>query len=82
MEKLKNLPRPKFAHAVAVCGTKIVISSGVSDLSTNMGMRSVPMADPDCYMYDICDKEYERLPDVPIGKFHPALVTINNRFVF
>ena len=47
-----------------------------------MGMRSVPMADPDCYMYDICDKEYERLPDVPIGKFHPALVTINNRFVF
>ena len=47
-----------------------------------MGMRNVPLADRDCYAYDMISKEYERLPDVPIGKFHPALVTINNRFVF
>ena len=47
-----------------------------------MGMRSVPIADRDCYTYDLGTKEYERLPDVPIGKFHPALITINNRFIF
>ena len=82
VDRLPDLPVPKFAHAVTICGTKIVMTSGVSSLQTNMGMRSVPIADRDCYTYDLGTKEYERLPDVPIGKFHPALITINNRFIF
>lgn len=82
VSKCEDLPRPKFGHATAICGNKIVITSGVSDHKTNMGMRSVPIAESDCYTYDIKDKNYECLPDVPIGKFNPALVVVNNRFVF
>ena len=47
-----------------------------------MGMRSVPIADEDCYMYDIFDNRWDPLPDVPIGKLHAVLVVINNRFVY
>ena len=82
MVKKKDLPKPKFGHASAVCGSKIVITSGISDLSTNMGMRSVPMADLDCHMFDIFANRWDPLPDVPIGKLHPVLIVINNRFVF
>ena len=76
------MPRGKFAHGVCVCGDKIVVTSGISNLMLNMGMRSVPIGDRDCYSFDYFKKSWSRLPDVPIGKLHPTLVVINSRFVF
>ena len=58
------------------------MTSGVSELDVNMGMRSVPMSDTDCHAYDIYTHEWKALPDVPIGKLHPVLVVISNRYVF
>ena len=45
-------------------------------------MRSVPIADADCHAFDIYTKQWQALPDLPIGKMHPVLQVINNRFVF
>jgi len=48
----------------------------------NMGMRSVPTGDQDCFSFDIYKNTWKRLPDIPIGKLHPALVVINSRYIF
>ena len=48
----------------------------------NMGMRSVPIGEPECYSYNIFTGQWMQLPDMPIGKIHPSLIVINNRFVF
>ena len=82
VSRQKNIPAKRFAHASAFCGSKILIVSGISNLMLDMGMRCVPMGETDCYSFDIYAKNWERLPDVPIGKLHPTLVTINNRYVF
>ena len=42
---LKKLPVRRFAHGAAFCGKEIVITSGISDLSLNMQMRSVPIGE-------------------------------------
>ena len=80
--KKADLPQPKFGHGAAVCGQKIIITSGVSEMVVNMNMRSVPIADVDCQMYDFYENYWEALPDLPIGKMHPAVIVINTRFVF
>lgn len=48
----------------------------------NMGMRSVPIGEPDCHSFNIFTNTWRRLPDVPIGKLHSTLIVINSRFVF
>ena len=55
---------------------------GISDLMLNMGMRSVPIGEQDCYSYNIIKGSWSQLPDVPIGKLHPTLIVINSRYVF
>ena len=82
VSKQRNIPVPKFAHGATICGSELVITSGISDLMIDMGMRCVPMGDTDCYSYDVFEKTWRRLPDVPIGKLHPTLVTVNSRFVY
>ena len=76
------MPRKKFAHGACFCGQEIVIVGGVSDMMVEMGQRSVPIGDNDCYSFNIYNKTWLRLPDVPIGKLHPTLVVVNSRFVF
>ncbi len=82
VSRQKNIPVPKFAHGATICGSKIVLTSGISDLMIDMGMRCVPIGETDCYSFDIYEKNWVRLPDVPIGKLHPTLVTVNSRYVF
>jgi len=76
------LPKRRFAHGAAVCGQFIVITSGISDLLHDMGLRSVPSGEPDCFSFNIFENEWRQLPDLPVGKMHPTLVVINNRFIF
>jgi len=80
--KMKNLPGPKFAHGACLVKSKIVIAGGISDMMLNMGLRMVPPGDQDCHSFDIYSKRWYQLPDLPIGKLHPTLITINSRFVF
>ena len=76
------MPLGKFANAACLCGDQIVVTSGISDLMLNMGMRSVPIGDRHCYSFNYLCNQWKQLPDVPIGKLHPTLVTINSRFIF
>ena len=76
------MPVPKFAHGACLVRSEIVIASGISDMMTNMGLRMVPLGSQDCYSFDIYDKQWKRLPDLPIGKLHPTLIVVNSRFVF
>ena len=80
--KRPKLPKQKFAHGAILCGNEIVITSGISDLMLNMGLRPVPIGEQDCYSYNIFDCTWKQLPDVPIGKLHPTLIVVNSRFVF
>ena len=80
--KKPSIPKSKFAHGACFCGSEIVVTSGISDLMLNMGLRSVPLGDQDCWSYDIWDCTWRQLPDVPIGKLHPTLIVINSRYVF
>mmetsp|Transcript_37126 Transcript_37126/g.45322 ORF Transcript_37126/g.45322 Transcript_37126/m.45322 type:complete len:84 (+) Transcript_37126:1588-1839(+) len=48
----------------------------------NMGMRSVPMGDTDCYSFHFYRNEWRTLPPVPIGKLHPTLISLGSSFVF
>ena len=48
----------------------------------DMGLRSVPIGEQNCYSYDIYTNTWKQLPDVPIGKMHPTLININSRYVF
>ena len=82
VQKMPSMPQRKWAHAACLCGTDIVVTGGTSDLLLNMGMRSVPVGEPECYSYNIYENVWTQLPDVPIGKIHASLVVINNRFVF
>ena len=54
----KNIPRPKFAHGATFCGAEIVITSGISDLMVNMGLRSVPIGEPECYSFNIFKNQW------------------------
>ena len=58
------------------------MTGGTSELMLNMGMRSVPIGEPECFSYNIFTSQWTQLPDIPIGKIHPSLIVINNRFVF
>ena len=80
--KKPSMPQRKWTHAACLCGNEIVVTGGTSDLLLNMGMRSVPIGEPECYSYNIYRSQWTQLPDMPIGKIHPSLVVINNRFVF
>ena len=80
--KKKNIPTPKFAHGACICGDKIVIASGVSELTIDMGMRMVPIGEESCYSFDYYKNTWTQLPDVPIGKLHPTLTVINSRYIF
>ena len=42
----------------------------------NMGLRSVPIGENDCYSFHYLENKWNRLPDIPQGKLHPALITI------
>ena len=70
----KKMPRAKFAHAACLVRDEIVVTSGISDLMLNMGLRTVPIGDRDCFSYNIREARWWRLPDVPIGKLHPTLI--------
>ena len=72
----------KWAHGACLCGDQIVITSGTSELMLDMGLRSVPIGEQNCYSYDIYTNTWKQLPDVPIGKMHPTLININSRYVF
>jgi len=76
------MPQGKWAHAACLCGDEIVVTSGASDLMLNMGLRSVPIGEPECFSFNIYSQKWSQLPDVPIGKIHPTLIVINSRFVF
>ena len=76
------MPQPRYAHAACIVGQEIVIAGGTSDLMLNMGMRSVPIGEPDCHSFNIFTNAWRRLPDVPIGKLHSTLIVINSRFIF
>ena len=80
--RLRNIPQPKFMHGAAVCGEEIVVTSGISDISNNMGMRMVPMADSSCFSFNINTYKWRSLPDLPIGKLNPTVIVINSRFIF
>jgi len=59
-----------------------VIAGGISDMMHNMGMRSVPVGDKDCFAFDFLNSRWRSLPDLPAGKMHSTLIVINNRFLF
>ena len=80
--KMKDLPKPKFAHSACLVGQEIVIIGGISDMMHNMGMRSVPVGDTDCFAFDFLESKWRTLPDVPVGRLHSTLIVINNRFIF
>ena len=80
--KKKDLPVARFAHAACLIRDEIVVASGISDMLLNMGMRMVPIGSRDCYSFNIYKNCWRRLPNLPIGKLHPTLVTVNSRFVF
>ena len=73
---------PKFAHGACIVRDQIVVASGISDMMLNMGLRMVPIGNPDCYRFDIFKNTWRSLPDLPIGKLHPTLIVVNSRFVF
>lgn len=79
--KEPSLPVPKFAHSAAVCGSKIVITGGTSEIEVILD-DIVPYGDLGCFMYDIYDKNWEKLPDLPVGRLHATLIVINNRYLF
>ena len=53
------MPQRKWAHGAVLCGEEIVITSGTSDLMLDMGMRSVPIGEEDCYSYNIYKNEWQ-----------------------
>lgn len=59
-----------------------MITGGAADLMLNMGLRSVPVGEPECFSFNIYSRQWQQLPDVPIGKLHANLVVINNRFIY
>ena len=80
--KMRNMPSPKFAFGACFCGQEIVVAGGISTMTLNMGMRSVPIGDTECYGFNINTYTWSQLPDLPIGKLHPTLMVINSRFIF
>lgn len=76
------MPQGKFAHGAIACRDQIIVTGGISNLMLNMGLRSVPIGESDCYSFNIFKNKWTRLPDIPIGKLHPTLVTIQSRFIF
>jgi len=80
--RMKDLPRPKFAHSACLVGQEIVITGGISDLMHNTGMRSIPVGDPDCFAFNFVERRWRNLPKLPSGKMYPTLIVINNRFIF
>ena len=79
---MKKMPVRRFAHAATFCGSEIVVVGGISDLSLDMQLRSVPIGEEDCYAFNVYESTWRQLPDVPIGKLYPTLITINSRYVF
>ena len=51
--KMRNMPSPKFAFGACFCGQEIVVAGGISTMTLNMGMRSVPIGDTECYSFNI-----------------------------
>ena len=58
------------------------MTGGISDLMLNMGMRSVPLGDNECYSFNFYQNTWSALPSIPIGKLHPTLVSLGGRFIF
>lgn len=76
------MPQRRWAHAACQCSDEIIVTGGTSDLMLNMELRSVPIGEPECYSFNIFTNKWRQLPDIPIGKIHPSLVPINNRFLY
>ena len=51
-------------------------------MMNTMGLRMVPLGSRDCYSFDVFREDWRRLPDLPIGKMHPTMVSVNSRFIF
>ena len=79
---MPKMPQKRWAHAACQCSDQIFVVGGTSDLMLNMEMRSVPIGEPECYSFNIFTNKWRQLPDVPVGKIHPQLVPINNRFLY
>ena len=82
VSRMPKMPQRKWAHAACLCRDEIVVTGGTMDLMLNMGLRSVPLGEPECYSFNIYTNTWRQLPDIPIGKIHPTLVVVSNRFIY
>ena len=80
--KRPNMPFGKFAHGAVACCDQIIVTGGISDLMLNMGMRSVPLGDNECYTFNFYQNQWRNLPEIPVGKLHPTLIALGSRYVF
>ena len=61
----------------------IYVTGGISDMMHPMGMRSVPMGLSTCFKYNLRTAKWSTdIPELPIGKLYPTLVSIENRYVY
>ena len=47
-----------------------------------MNLRSVPFGENECFKFNLSQKRWSYLANVPLGRLMSTLVAVNNRYVF
>ena len=78
-----NMPEARFGHAAIMVKETMYVTGGIPDMMHPMGMRSIPLGSPICFKYNLRTARWSTdMPEVPIGKMYPTLISIENRYIF
>ena len=78
-----KMPEPRFAHAAIILNETLYVTGGIPDMMHSMGMRSVPIGSETCFKYNLLTTKWSSdIPELPIGKLYPTLISIENRYIF
>ena len=77
-----QMPEPKYCHGAIMVKDSIYVTGGIEEMMHPMGMRCVPIGSKSCFRYNTMTASWREMPQVPVGKMYPTLISIENRYIF
>lgn len=82
MRKKPSMSIGRFAFAAACVRHYIVVVGGLERTLLNISGSDVPNGIKDCLIFNTFTDKWHKLPPLPADRIQPAVVVVNERFIF
>lgn len=82
MRKKPSMSIGRFAFAATSIRHYIVVVGGLERTMLSINGTDIPTGVKECLIFNTFTEKWHKLPPLPVDRIQPAVVTVNERFIF